>query len=120
MLVSEVPILGDATFTLKPNDHQHGERGISRCVRRAYHVCHTSKRLMATVTIVYKKGRIVCTLLLIYATCFIVKNPCSMIRPSSFSCTPFSKFLTVSAPELYPLYVDSNGYPVPQLVTPSI
>ena len=30
MLFSEVRILGDAAFTRKPNDHQHGERGISR------------------------------------------------------------------------------------------
>ena len=29
MLFSEVRILGDAAFTRKPNDHQHGERGIS-------------------------------------------------------------------------------------------
>ena len=32
MLFSEVRILGDAVFTRKPNDHQHGERGISRGV----------------------------------------------------------------------------------------
>ena len=32
MLLSEVHILGDATFTCKPNYHQHGERGISRGV----------------------------------------------------------------------------------------
>ena len=32
MLFSEVRILGDAAFTRKPNDHQHGERGISRGV----------------------------------------------------------------------------------------
>ena len=120
-LFSEVRILGDATFTLKPNDHQHGERGISRCVRCARITSAVpQKGLWPQWQTVYKKGIIVCTLLLIYATCFIVKNPCSMIRPSSFSCTPFSKFLTVSAPEWYPLYVDSNGYPVPQLVTPSI
>ena len=29
MLFSEVRILGDAALTRKPNDHQHGERGIS-------------------------------------------------------------------------------------------
>ena len=30
MLFGEVRILGDAAFTRKPNDHQHGEHGISR------------------------------------------------------------------------------------------
>ena len=34
MLFSEVRIWGDAAFTRKPNDHQHGERGISRGVWR--------------------------------------------------------------------------------------
>ena len=29
VLFSEVRILGDEAFTRKPNDHQHGERGIS-------------------------------------------------------------------------------------------
>ena len=32
MLFSEVRILGDAAFNRKPNDHQHGEGGISRGV----------------------------------------------------------------------------------------
>ena len=32
VLFSEVCILGNAAFTSKPNDHQHGERGISHGV----------------------------------------------------------------------------------------
>jgi hypothetical protein len=32
VLFSEVHVLGDASFTRKPIDHQHGERGISRFV----------------------------------------------------------------------------------------
>ena len=32
VLFSEVRILGDAAFTRKPIDHQHGERGISCCM----------------------------------------------------------------------------------------
>ena len=35
VLFCQVRILGDAAFTRKPNDHKHGERGISRCVWRA-------------------------------------------------------------------------------------
>ena len=32
VILSEVPILGDAAFTCNPFDYQHGERGISRRV----------------------------------------------------------------------------------------
>ena len=35
MLFSEARILGDAAYTRKPIDHQHGERGIRRRVWRA-------------------------------------------------------------------------------------
>ena len=53
MLFSEVRFLGDAAFTRKPNDHQHGGRGISRGMWRAYHVRHTSKRLKSLESIAF-------------------------------------------------------------------